>query len=243
MKRTFLTMFALLSFGVAATYAASWFCGWRVLYDLDSTARQAWRNRNGAADESDSYHVNAAVMYAMSIMRTRGAARVQVIALRADRAAVINAPDVQDFEQTWRDWGSTPATWSPLRRWSCDPPEVDLLREPYRTDMYYEARGWPMLATWCALDRGIEGGFHLGLGHIPGTFATTERVLPYRPIWFGFAVNTLFYASIFGLLRFAWRSARRRSRIARGRCAACGYIVAGLAVCPECGMAINASVD
>ncbi len=64
-----------------------------------------------------------------------------------------------------------------------------------------------------------------------------EPLLPLRPIWPGFALNTLFYAVILWLL-IAGRFALRRSlRVKRGQCFACGYDLghAEHAACPECG--------
>jgi hypothetical protein len=61
--------------------------------------------------------------------------------------------------------------------------------------------------------------------------------LPLRPLWGGLALNTLFYASLFALPLIVWPLARRRRRIRKGRCPACGYDLAATAepVCPECG--------
>lgn len=62
---------------------------------------------------------------------------------------------------------------------------------------------------------------------------------PRRPLWPGFALNTLIYAALaWGLWRLPF-AARRRRRKRRNQCAACGYSRAGLAegsACPECGL-------
>ena len=68
------------------------------------------------------------------------------------------------------------------------------------------------------------------------------RLLPLRPIWPGFAINTVFYAFILWLL-FALGGTpfalRRRRRIKRGLCPKCAYDLRGSATdsttCPECG--------
>ena len=68
-----------------------------------------------------------------------------------------------------------------------------------------------------------------------------QAVLPVRPIWGGFAANSLFYAVVlfllYWLLTIPRRFVREVSRLRRGCCVACGYdlgydFVPG---CPECG--------
>lgn len=64
--------------------------------------------------------------------------------------------------------------------------------------------------------------------------------LPLRPLFPGFYINTILYASIWWAILF-FRPLRRRRRIARGQCPACAYSLAGLPggadKCPECGAA------
>ncbi len=62
-----------------------------------------------------------------------------------------------------------------------------------------------------------------------------ERPLPYRPIWPGFAINTVLYAFILWLLFAAPFALRRRRRIKRGLCPKCAYPVGESPVCTECG--------
>jgi len=70
------------------------------------------------------------------------------------------------------------------------------------------------------------------LGYIYG-----HRVLPLRPIWPGFVIDTLFYGVIWFGVPFGFTSAKRFIRIKRGRCPRCGYDLRGNleAGCSECG--------
>ena len=58
-----------------------------------------------------------------------------------------------------------------------------------------------------------------------------------RPIWPGFAINTVVYAIILWLLICGPFIVRRDYRVWRGRCPECGYDLRGdlAAGCPECG--------
>ncbi|MCA9307048.1 MAG: hypothetical protein KDA16_10965 [Phycisphaerales bacterium] len=61
-----------------------------------------------------------------------------------------------------------------------------------------------------------------------------------RPLWRGVAANTLIYAflvAIFMNLRIFTMALPRYRRARKGLCTSCGYDIAGLATCPECGSA------
>ena len=60
-------------------------------------------------------------------------------------------------------------------------------------------------------------------------------VIPVRPIWPGFAVNTLIYAAALWLLIPGPFALRRFVRVKRGLCPACCYPMGESAVCSECG--------
>lgn len=62
-----------------------------------------------------------------------------------------------------------------------------------------------------------------------------SRFLPLWPLWPGFVLNTVVYGAAVWCVMFAPGFVRRASRRKRGRCAGCGYELAGLVKCPECG--------
>ena len=59
-----------------------------------------------------------------------------------------------------------------------------------------------------------------------------------RPIWPGFAVNTLFYAAVLWLLIPGPFVLRRFIRVKHGLCPKCAYPMAESSVCTECGKAL-----
>ncbi len=65
--------------------------------------------------------------------------------------------------------------------------------------------------------------------------------IPLRPIFPGFAINTVFYGAILWLLMFGVFTARRSIRRKRGHCIKCGSDLRGAEheVCPECGLEVS----
>ena len=63
---------------------------------------------------------------------------------------------------------------------------------------------------------------------------TQHRLAPLRPIWPGFAVNTVFYAAVLWLLIPGPFTLRRFIRVKRGLCPACAYPRGESDVCSEC---------
>ena len=120
-----------------------------------------------------------------------------------------------------------------------------------------DGRGWPLLAMSSFSGLGVDpvadaflakssDGFSVpdSLRSQP-LFADIEAewfnrpIVPLRPIWAGFAINTIFYAAILWLLALVPFTVRRMIRRRRGRCIKCGYDLhghSGGAVCPECGV-------
>ncbi len=71
------------------------------------------------------------------------------------------------------------------------------------------------------------------------------RALPMRPLWLGFAINTIFYAAILWPLICGPFVLRRLIRRKRGLCVACGYDIrhADHDACPECGAVSGPSAE
>ena len=121
-----------------------------------------------------------------------------------------------------------------------DDPEISNLRE--------DAAGWPCMASSCTIVMSkfsdsqytVRGGIALSPLVSPSGWSQT-RALPLRPIFPGFAINTIFYAAIVWMLFAVPGAVRRRVRIKRGQCASCGYSLRGNAseTCPECGKLIE----
>jgi len=70
-----------------------------------------------------------------------------------------------------------------------------------------------------------------------GAILSHIQFLPLHPIWSGFAINTIFYATIL-FLPFAPFQVRKYLRVKRGLCIKCGYDLRGDfdSGCPECGL-------
>ncbi len=123
-----------------------------------------------------------------------------------------------------------------------------------------DGRGWPKLALWgqavaddtmlsipyCKLEYAIlitdftnptRPLMVINGGSLAGVILRRVQFLPLNPIWLGFAINTVFYASILWLLTLVPFSARQMIRRKRGRCNKCGYDLRGdfTIGCPECG--------
>ncbi len=102
------------------------------------------------------------------------------------------------------------------------------------------AAGWPLRAL-SAMNRimgGMSSGPRPGIPLVPVGKNRGLGVLPLRPDWPGFAVNTIFYATLLWLLICGPFVLRRFIRVKRGHCVKCGYPRGESAVCSECGRAL-----
>ncbi len=76
-------------------------------------------------------------------------------------------------------------------------------------------------------------------GPMPSALRPRNRVtqfrIPLRPLWAGFAINTIFYAALLWVLIPGAFALRRFLRLRRGLCPKCAYPMGGSSVCTECG--------
>ncbi|MCI0674411.1 MAG: hypothetical protein L0Y42_01395 [Phycisphaerales bacterium] len=129
-------------------------------------------------------------------------------------------------------------------------PSWDVSRHPAldQCDMVaFDARGWPCLALQGQVGSTIVRTVNAGTTDDAAAIRLNRpapllffwvrdiRFLPTRPVWPGFAINTLFYAAILSLLFAAPGFVRRRRRIKRGLCPACAYPIGASETCTECG--------
>ncbi len=105
-------------------------------------------------------------------------------------------------------------------------------RQPYRLHGYTErTEGHPPKADWWVYGMPVELSQPSGGGR-------WSNHLPVQPVWPGFGVNTLFYATLLWLLIPGPFAFRRLMRVRRGLCPACGYDLrhGEHEACPECGV-------
>ena len=108
--------------------------------------------------------------------------------------------------------------------------------------------GWPAIsvrAEWRAPPSKIHlmhqsvtliSGIETTASPRDGQFDAGRFTYPSKPIWPGFAINTIFYAAILWVVFFAPGKVKLRRR--RNLCPACAYPVGASPVCTECGAAI-----
>ena len=115
--------------------------------------------------------------------------------------------------------------------------EIDALPRGSRP-MLSIAASFDQVPNSICLQAGLStGGIPLLADSAPGDiFVDDSRTLPLRPIWRGFAINTIFYAALLWPLLSGPFALRRLNRRKRGLCVACGYDLrhADHAACPEC---------
>ena len=72
--------------------------------------------------------------------------------------------------------------------------------------------------------------------------ARSDTILPASLDPVGAVLDVLVWYAVVVAVRFAWRTTLAARRRRRGRCTRCGYNLAGLKTCPECGSGTGAAV-
>src|SRR5262245_55524052 len=143
-----------------------------------------------------------------------------------DCSALGSAPSRADT------WTRGTAQWVLRAGW----PYRALFVERHRTEVWtglYFPLSFDRPSDWCDRILIPDG--------VPWCDIQGIRYLPTRPIWSGFAINTMFYAAIVWMLFAAPFALRRWRRIRGGLCPACAYPVGASEACTECGYTLKAS--
>jgi hypothetical protein len=121
------------------------------------------------------------------------------------------------------------------------------------TNNYGIASGMPelVLTAWRAArdndEMQVPGMIHMGIlckqerRRSQSDFPAIPVILPMKPIWPGFVINTIFYAAILWLLFAAPLALRGRLRLKHGLCPACAYPIGASFICTECGKPVKVS--
>lgn len=128
----------------------------------------------------------------------------------------------------------------------------DFDNDVYRFRSFNRIRsGWPIVCLegqWRETEdwTSVETAWLLPLFQRFGPLELPNPIAPLKPLWIGFALNTALYGAAFwivGVVFYAWR---RRVRLSRGCCYACGYNLKGAlsegdgdVTCSECGEVID----
>ena len=229
MKRRLLTIAVFLLLGAVVNVAVAW--GSALCVNVSEGARDI-------VDEWDFSKEYGG--FIASRWRRASAERVSVVYYSfRDGSPGVNKYEVEDLIPKWglRCLLDVPAAsqYAPLND------------DDFRT---IDARGWPFLGLWGGVQEPnpnttfgprAPSRTYYALVWNDGQPLTNrmaaERhvVLPLRPIWPGFASNTIFYAALLWLLIGALFVLRRFLRLKRGLCPKCAYPVGESPICSECG--------
>jgi len=118
-------------------------------------------------------------------------------------------------------------------------------RIPMPADFLIEDAGWPALAFEGYSTPVWTGSAYTFETHALIDLQAIRASMPFQPMWPGFALNTLIYATMWFGLFIGATAGRRAIRRKRGLCPLCGYDLRGDPGrgCPECGWNRSRSAD
>jgi hypothetical protein len=156
-----------------------------------------------------------------------------------------NTEDVPSWSQYADDGNPLVPSWSDII--VCTH-EFDT-RQAWVEDRFIRGHGWPAVSMWGEVGSSIM--VDMNEKHLPTRSAielpapwgyrgvAKPRIIPLKPIWPGFAINTIFYAAMLWLLFVTPGAARRWRRRRRGLCPNCAYPVGQSPTCTECGYTLK----
>ena len=228
MKRYLLIAAIFLVAGAVVNVGVAWGCAfWLQVFTGDFESAPDHPTRSG-------------ILRAAKFSRS-GAAYYDVLRLRGGflHESSDSGPKPEELLPRWTGLGNASPAY-----------EAGEVSKDYRG---VDSRGWPMLSLWLELAGPVSplearGGLDTSKLR-KATWMSGSRpvrrygysfpvALPLRPLWLGFAVNTLFYAAVLWLLGYSVFVMRRFIRVKRGLCPACSYPRGASDVCSECGKAI-----
>jgi hypothetical protein len=171
--------------------------------------------------------------------RVLSARECEVVLRRAFPDTPINAEETYGNTQSRFGWTSA---WASSPRGDA---------EIFWLDVDETIAGWPMYAfrgqweEWLGWGPVDQESRYVGAIAVP-EWAKPEKgnrrlieFVPIRPIWPGFAINTIFYAAVLWVVFAIPGGVKRLRRRRRGQCIHCGYDLRGQPPesdkCPECG--------
>ncbi len=208
MNRRLLTIVVFLLLGAVVNVAVAWGCALgSKRYLTTMHSHPAWRTKRVVEHEGWMLYTQA---------------RIGTVRAMAQRP--------------YTDSAATRVPAGSFPRW-CSIRELPALRPAsWVTEGVWEgqsdwAYGWPYVSMW----HQFEGHDRLWPGSSSAYLGGNH--LPIKIVWFGSAIDTLFYAALLWPLISGPFALRRFLRRKRGLCVSCGYDLRHVdhAACPECG--------
>ncbi len=243
MRRRFLTIAIFLLAGAVMNVAVAWGCALRktvspanLLLALEQMptlfrdAERSWAENPAAPSEARLLTVDEAQATAVALRLMVGSATVRFEFEASGNSGAWTLPTLPGSQSNSLDrvleiWAGWPLLALHGEQWNMKWPT----NKPWQDIFWLRNLGtYPMNV----------GRSEARWAHVLGSDVLSGqpgRFLPLRPVWPGFAINTLFYAAILWLLIPGPFVLRRLIRQRRGLCPKCAYPMGESAVCTECG--------
>lgn len=232
MKRRFLSIIFCLGIGAVINVGVAW----TLAATVGTEGLDDWQGLGWRACDLDSPYRGLVTMSKVGL----GSSRVVTEVFTRDFLGTPFPPVSAKPEEIVPDWAAALHQF-PL---DFDPKEANTKIR------IHDARGWPYLSLWSSYDansnsikqdwiRETTHGISIdSLNDVSNREIGNQRLLPLRPIWSGFIINTLFYGVIVWLVVLGPFVLRRFIRARRKLCRKCAYPIGTSMVCTECGDAV-----